>query len=70
MKLPSMQQLQGKWRQQIGAAKIAWGDLTEDPQLIGEGQDQRLAGLLQERYALSREEADAQVKAFLEKNLH
>ncbi|MGA6108942.1 CsbD family protein [Pseudomonas solani] len=68
MSLLSADHLQGMWKQQIGAAKIAWGNLTEDELLRTEGQTQRLAGLLQERYAISRDEADQQVKDFLEKN--
>ncbi len=48
--------------------KIAWGNLTEDELLKVEGHEQKLAGLIQERYAITREEAMAQVKAFFEKN--
>ncbi|MCY1270221.1 hypothetical protein D9M68_819660 [compost metagenome] len=67
MSLPSSDELKGKWKQQVGAAKIAWGKLTEDELLQSEGQEQKLAGLLQERYAMTRDEADKQVKSFLEK---
>ena len=67
MSLPSSDELKGKWKQQVGAAKIAWGKLTEDELLQSEGQEQKLAGLLQERYAMRRDEADKQVKSFLEK---
>jgi len=68
MSLPSADALKGKWKQQVGAAKIAWGKLTEDELLKLEGQEQKLTGLVQERYALTRDEADKQVKAFFEKN--
>lgn len=67
MSLPSSDELKGKWKQQAGAAKIAWGKLTEDELLQSEGQEQKLAGLLQERYAMTRDEADKQVKNFLDK---
>ncbi|SIQ71620.1 CsbD family protein [Aquipseudomonas alcaligenes] len=67
MSLPSSDELKGKWKQQVGAAKIAWGKLTEDELLQSEGQEQKLAGLLQERYAMTRDEADKQVKNFLDK---
>lgn len=67
MSLPSTDALKGKWQQQVGAAKIAWGKLTEDELLQTEGQQQKLAGLIKERYALTREEADKQVKSFLQK---
>ena len=67
MSLPSSDELKGKWKQQVGAAKIAWGKLTEDELLKTEGQEQKLAGLIKERYALTRDEADKQVKSFLQK---
>ena len=67
MNLPSVDEMKGTWKQQIGAAKIAWGKLTEDELLKLEGHEQRLAGLVQERYAITRDEADKQVKAFFDK---
>ena len=65
--LPSADELKGKWKQQVGAAKIAWGKLTEDELLRLEGHEQKLAGLVQERYAITRDEADKQVKSFFDK---
>lgn len=62
--LPSVDEVKGKWKQHVGAAKIAWGKLTEDELLKLEGHQDRLAGLVQERYAVSRDEADRQVKSF------
>jgi uncharacterized protein YjbJ (UPF0337 family) len=67
MNIPSVDELKGKWQQQVGAAKIAWGKLTEDELLKSEGHDQKLAGLIQERYAITRDEAEKQVKEFLDK---
>ena len=67
MTLPSVDEVKGKWKQQVGAAKIAWGKLTEDELLKLEGHEQKLAGLVQERYAVTRDEADKQVKAFFDK---
>ena len=49
MSLPSVDEIQGKWKQQVGAAKIAWGKLTEDELLRLAGHQQKLAGLIQER---------------------
>lgn len=66
--LPSADELKGKWKQQVGAAKVAWGKLTEDELLRLEGHQQKLAGLVQERYAITRDEADRQVKTFFEKH--
>lgn len=68
MNLPSVDQIKGKWKQQIGAAKIAWGQLTEDELLQVEGRKEKLIGLVQERYAISRDVADRQVKAFFSKH--
>lgn len=65
--LPSMSEVKGNWKQQVGAAKIAWGKLTEDEILKSEGHAQRLTGIIQERYAITRDEADKQVKSFFEK---
>ena len=67
MNLPSVDEMKGQWKQHIGAAKVAWGKLTEDELLTLEGHEQKLAGLIQERYAITRDEADKQVKAFFEK---
>lgn len=67
MSMPSSDALKGKWKQQVGAAKIAWGKLTEDELLKSEGHQEKLAGLVQERYAITRNEADKQVKDFIQK---
>jgi len=64
--MPSVDELKGKWKQQVGAAKIAWGKLTEDELLKSEGHAQKLAGLVQERYAITRDEADKQIKKFFD----
>jgi len=69
MSLPtSTDQLKGQWKQHVGAAKIAWGKLTEDEFLQLEGQQDKLTGLIQERYAISRDEAHKQVKDFMDKH--
>jgi uncharacterized protein YjbJ (UPF0337 family) len=60
--------MKGKWKQQVGAAKIMWGKLTDDELLKLEGQQDRLTGLVQERYAVTRDEADRQVKSFFKEN--
>lgn len=65
--VPSVDEIKGKWKQHVGAAKIAWGKLTEDELLKLEGHQDRLAGAVQERYAITRDEADRQVKDFFEK---
>lgn len=66
--LPNKETIEGKWKQQLGTAKIVWGKLTEDELLKTEGHSQKLAGLIQERYAITLEEADVQVKKFLKEH--
>lgn len=68
--VPSLDQIKGQWKQQIGAARIAWGKLTDDELMTIEGHQQKLAGLVQERYAVSRDEAERQVKTFFAKYLN
>jgi len=64
----SADEIKGKWKQHVGEAKIIWGKLTEDEILKSEGHLQKLAGLVQERYAITRDEADKQVHSFMEKH--
>ncbi len=66
--MPSVDEMKGKWKQQVGAAKIAWGKLTDDELMRLDGHHDRLIGLVQERYAITRDEADRQVKSFFEAN--
>ena len=66
---PLVDQLKGKWAQQIGAARIAWGKLTDDELLKLEGNEQKLAGLVQQRYGVTREDARKQVRTFFEKHM-
>ncbi|WP_151703762.1 CsbD family protein [Nitrincola alkalilacustris] len=68
MTLPVKGELKGKWQQSVGSVKIAWGKLTDDEILQSEGQSDKLAGLVQERYAISRDQAEKEVKEFLDKN--
>lgn len=68
MSITSVDSIKGQWKQQVGAAKIAWGKLTDDELLKVEGHAQKLAGLVQERYAITRDEADQQVKTFFDQN--
>ncbi|PRY96330.1 uncharacterized protein YjbJ (UPF0337 family) [Jezberella montanilacus] len=65
--IPSGNEIAGIWKQQVGAAKILWGKLTDDEILRTQGQTQKLVGIIQERYAISREIADQQVADFMAK---
>lgn len=57
------------WTQQLGAAKKNWAKLTEDELMKTEGQNSRLARLVQDRYAIQRDEAERQVNSFFEANV-
>ncbi len=67
MGLPTANEMKGKWKQHVGAAKVAWGKLTDDELLKVEGHEEKLVGLVQERYAITVEEAQKQVNKFFEK---
>ncbi len=68
MSMFSADEIKGKWKQQVGKAKLIWGGLTEDELLAAEGRQEKLIGLIQERYAITRDEAERQVKEFFGKN--
>jgi uncharacterized protein YjbJ (UPF0337 family) len=60
-------QITGKWKQLKGEAKIMWGKLTDDELDQAEGQKDKLAGLIQERYGRTKEEAETEVKRFFDR---
>lgn len=60
--------LHGKWMQLRGAVKKQWGKLTDDDLDQVNGDMDRLAGILQERYGYSREEAKQHVQHFMRDN--
>lgn len=57
-------QIKGKWKQLAGKVRARWGDLTDDDLTVAEGNRQYLSGKIQERYGITREEAERQVKEF------
>ena len=59
--------MKGQWKQLVGEAKRQWGKLTDDDLLRAEGDVEKIAGSVQERYGVSREEAHRQVKDWHEK---
>jgi len=56
--------LEGKWEQLKGQAKVKWGKLTDDDLDVVEGRRDILAGKIQERYGISRDEAEKQLDAW------
>ena len=61
--------LEGQWKQVKGKVKQQWGRLTDDELDMINGRYDELAGLIQERYGYSREEADNELDMFL-KNIN
>jgi uncharacterized protein YjbJ (UPF0337 family) len=54
----------GKWDQIKGLAKELWGELTGDELDFIAGQRERLIGKLEEKYNITRAEAEKQVEEF------
>ena len=59
--------IQGNWKQLTGNAKIQWAKLTDDDLEVVAGQREQLAGKIQERYGIAKEEAERQVAEWQEK---
>ena len=53
-------QVEGKWKQLKGSAKQQWAKLTDDDLTYISGKKDELVGKIQERYGISREEAQRQ----------
>jgi uncharacterized protein YjbJ (UPF0337 family) len=60
--------IQGNWKQLTGQAKTQWGKLTDDDLTVVAGHRDRLAGKIQERYGIAKDEAEAQLKAWEDKS--
>jgi uncharacterized protein YjbJ (UPF0337 family) len=56
--------IKGQWKQLAGKLKTKWGRLTDDDLKIAEGDSEYLAGKIQERYGVARDEAHKQVREF------
>jgi len=59
--------MKGQWKQLTGEAKRQWGKLTDDDLLRVEGDAEKLAGVVQQHYGVTREDADRQIKEWHEK---
>jgi uncharacterized protein YjbJ (UPF0337 family) len=56
--------VKGQWKQIKGSIKNRWGRLTEDEILQLEGDKDRLAGKIQEKYGIGKNEAMKQIDDF------
>jgi len=55
---------EGTWKELKGKIKEQWGKLTDDDMTVIEGNRDQLAGRLQQRYGIAREDAERQVEEF------
>jgi uncharacterized protein YjbJ (UPF0337 family) len=58
------EQIQGNWKQLTGKAKENWGRLTDDDLDVVAGRRDQLAGLIEQRYGVAKEEAEKQLAAW------
>jgi uncharacterized protein YjbJ (UPF0337 family) len=63
---PGTDAVLAKWKKHIGSARIVWSKLSDKELLETEGRAEKLASLVEERYAISREVAGRRVRNFLQ----
>lgn len=59
-------EVEGKWKQIKGSAREKWGKLTDDDLNVIAGRRDQFVGKLQERYAISREQAQKDLDAWMQ----
>lgn len=62
------EQWSGNWKQIKGKVKEAWANLTDDDIEAVQGKRDQLAGKIEERYGIAKEEAQQQLEEFENKN--
>ena len=53
--------IQGNWLEFKGKAKQQWGKLTDDDLDVVDGKRDELAGKIQNRYGIAKDEAERQI---------
>jgi uncharacterized protein YjbJ (UPF0337 family) len=56
--------ISGNWKQMKGVLRAKWGKLTDDDFDVIAGKKDQLVGKIQEKYGLSKEEAEREVDNF------
>ncbi len=56
--------IEGGWKQMTGKVKEQWGKLTDDDLTEVAGKRDQLAGKIQARYGIAKEEAERQLDDF------
>lgn len=59
--------LKGKWNQLKGEIKMKWADLSDNDLARVEGNEDKLVGLLQEKYGYTKDKAKQEVRNFMER---
>ena len=68
MSLPGFDDVRSAWQNPGGAAKRVWVKSTKNGLLHSNQSTHKSAGAIHKRYAISRAEADAQVRTFFHNN--
>jgi len=61
-------QLKGIWHQVKGEAKVQWSKLTDDDIARIDGEQEKLVGVIQQRYGYGKERAAEEVDNFLNRS--
>ncbi|HXE20212.1 CsbD family protein [Castellaniella sp. UC4442_H9] len=56
--------IKGNWLQYKGKVKEQWGKLTDDDLDVIDGKRDQLVGRIQERYGMTKDDVDRQIKTW------
>jgi len=59
------EQLAGSWKELQGKLREKWGKLTDDDLTVVQGKRDQLAGALQRRYGLAKDQAEKELDQFV-----
>ncbi|HEV8383992.1 MAG TPA: CsbD family protein [Acidobacteriota bacterium] len=60
-------QIEGKWKQMMGAVRERWGKLTNDDLDVIAGKREAFIGRVQERYGFTKEQAQKEIDEWAKK---
>lgn len=63
-------QFEGKWKQLKGTVKQRWGKLTDNDITMLSGKKDELVGKIQERYGITREQAEKEADEWANASAH
>ena len=58
-------QIAGSWKELQGKVREKWGKLTDDDLTVVAGKRDQLAGALQRRYGLAKDQAEKELDQFI-----